>query len=397
MLLFLCLLPVWCAAESGAGLHDPLLVQWDETRANLVLHIYRHLSGDEISETEKNLTLEHIVRFGQSVRAFRNNPAFSFMASYDSSLSRIIEDLDAEIAQTYSSLLVAHNPDVILYEINAIQLSMTEYMYFRINFAEKVNRYYIFIIFLFVSVCILIIVLVAVFRRSVSRLERNEAYAAKFARSIINAQENERIAIARELHDTVAQDILYIKVATETMQHAVSRFDPGHVQSFDSLVEKETECINRIRGVCSELRPPELVHLGLTPAISELCSSFSDTTGIECRCSFDGVIRLGYEEEINCYRIIQESLNNIRKHSGATQVEVELNIQDCSFLRMRVIDNGIGISRKDTDLPARNTFGLRGMRERVRILNGTILIGQGEIGGTEICVSIPLTGSSGES
>ena len=395
LLFFVIVMPSLLCAEERTLTRDPLLDQWYITRDALINHVDNHFEESVIHAPVGASVISEIVKLGKCAADFRKRPTYRFMLSSDPTLARILADIEAETTQTTALVDSEHTPAEVLRAISALQIVMSDYMRFRIVFSEKVTRYYVFLIMFFVSICVLIIVLIAVFRVRLSSIERNAANTSKFARQIINAQESERISIARELHDTVAQDILCIKVATETMRSAIARTSPEYESSFRELIETETTCINRIREVCAELRPPELVHLGLKAAVGGLCAGFEKSTGIACSSILYGEYSLGYEEEINCYRIVQEALMNIRKHAHATSVRVWTDIvnepQGPGKLMIRISDNGVGITRREVEEPTKNTFGLKGMQERVRILRGEMTIVAEPSGGTTLTITIPLT------
>lgn len=393
-------LPRPALANERAQTLDPLLDQWYLARDALIEHVDEHFNEHSIAGLTDDQVLAETRALGNRIVDFRRKPAYHFMVSSDPSLDFILKNLEGDIVEVSALLTGDHSPAEVLRAISSLQSDISDYMRYRIVFSEKVTRYYLFLIMFFVSVCVLIIVLVAVFRSRLSSLERDEANTSKFARTVINAQESERIALARELHDTVAQDILCIKVATETMRNSIARSGSEYEAAFSELIETEAACINRIREVCTELRPPELVHLGLKAAVNGLCAGFEKANGIPCSCTLFGEYTLGYEEEINCYRIIQEALTNVRKHARATAVSVRTDIINepggGRRLMIRVCDNGIGMPSHVDENPAKNAFGLKGMQERVRILRGEMSIDSEASGGTTVSVAIPLTAQTAD-
>ena len=388
------------ALQRGHSL-DPILDQWYLTRDAVIAHADDDLEGLCILGAGDTGVIREILKFRAGIDAFRRKPAFRFMSASDPDLEAILRGLDEGATIAVNIVAGEHTPTEVLRSLSSLQIAMNEYMYSRIRFSEQVARSFMFVIVFFVSACVLIIILIALFRMRLSSLKRNEASASKFARAVINAQESERIAIARELHDTVAQDILCIKVATETMRSALARSGRDCDAAFADLIGTETACIDHIREVCAELRPPELVHLGLKAAIEGLCSGFARANGIPCSCILFGDFSLGYEEEINCYRIVQEALSNIRKHARATAVSVWVDIvnePDASGkkLTMRISDNGVGMPQREEDAAPRVAFGLKGMRERVRILRGEMAISSEPDEGTTLTITIPLTARTGD-
>ena len=143
--------------------------------------------------------------------------------------------------------------------------------------------------------------------------------------------------------------------------------------------------------VARELRPGILKEFGLSAAIECQAEDFSQRTGISCRAQCDDD---GLEVEERCalavFRIVQEALTNVAKHANASLVALRL-YRDRQQLIVEIRDNGRGIG--DSDLHKPKSFGLRGIRERVRSLNGELSISPGEQGGTHIVLSLPLKSS----
>lgn len=137
-----------------------------------------------------------------------------------------------------------------------------------------------------------------------------------------------------------------------------------------------------------DLRPGLLDHLGLLPAIEWQSEEFQKRTGIMCRVTFSSQeIDLDRDISTTIFRIFQEALTNIARHAGATMVDIALSVEG-NLLRLRIHDNGIGITKNQIDNP--RSFGLMGMRERTLFCNGTFEIFTDASGGTMVVVGIPL-------
>ncbi|MBL8966876.1 MAG: sensor histidine kinase [Spirochaetaceae bacterium] len=230
------------------------------------------------------------------------------------------------------------------------------------------------------SFAILISVLVAtgvvfvVMERRLRRTSAEEARNRALARALISAQEGERLRISRELHDAVAQDL------------AAAKLYCGLAGGADSL--KAATLLDRsiaeLREICEGLRPAELDRLGIGEACSRLCSDTSRSWGIAVEYRATGMkgVLLAPEAEINLYRILQEALSNVRRHSGARTVRVALRGGECS-VELSVEDDGRG--------PGASTPGLgrRGMEERARMIGGQYRLGPGAAGGTLVTVAVP--------
>jgi signal transduction histidine kinase len=147
--------------------------------------------------------------------------------------------------------------------------------------------------------------------------------------------------------------------------------------------------IRSVRSIINDLRPPVL-DLGLQAAIEWQVHEFQRRSGLDCvllakRSDFDD--GLDERSATALFRILQESLTNVLRHAQASRVEVELD-RDASQFRMRIADNGVGMSPKRMRRP--KTFGLQGMRERLRMLDGSLQISSVAEQGTELRITIPV-------
>jgi PAS domain S-box-containing protein len=211
------------------------------------------------------------------------------------------------------------------------------------------------------------------------------------ARERMQAAEAERARWARELHDETLQGLagLHVLLSSEIWpaEADAMRERIRHVQD---EIENEME---KLRGLISELRPAALDELGLEASVRDLAERTQAVYGIEVETILelhtpDGApYRLASEVETAAYRIVQESLGNAARHAGAGRVVIELARRNGS-LAVRVRDDGRGFEPGD-----RTTgFGLRGMRERVDLLDGRFEIASGADGGTEVAADLPIDG-----
>jgi signal transduction histidine kinase/ligand-binding sensor domain-containing protein len=237
----------------------------------------------------------------------------------------------------------------------------------------------------------------AVYRFRVARLERAHAAQAAFARQLIESQENERKRIAAELHDGLGQNLLVIK----NRALLGLNFADGEGKAAEQLNEitaSATQALSEVREISYNLRPYHLDRLGLKDAIEAMIEKIAESSGIDFAfeiADLDGVF--SKEAEINFYRVVQECLNNIVKHSQATEARVSIEIVEGN-LNLTVADNGRGFSAEtnpsNPQYAIRNTqskgFGLTGIAERVRILGGVYSIQSAPGEGTRVSVRINL-------
>lgn len=234
------------------------------------------------------------------------------------------------------------------------------------------------------------------YRRRVSQLERAKALQETFARQLIEEQENDRKRIAAELHDGLGQSLLIIKnraflgaKATEKESANTAKAESAHEQ-FAEISDSAAEALEQVREIAYYLRPSQLERLGLTSAIEEMLERVADSSGIVFDVQLtqlDGVFPP--EHEINFYRIVQESVNNILKHSGATSARVIVK-KDENGVKLLIKDNGKGFIYDEggTTNPDKTGFGLKGMAERARILGGRYEVRSTPGQGTAIVVQI---------
>jgi signal transduction histidine kinase len=161
------------------------------------------------------------------------------------------------------------------------------------------------------------------------------------------------------------------------------------------MKEQVDATIASVQRIVAELRPGVLDDLGLVAAIEWQCRDFQRRTGIMCTCAFsDEDLHLDPEQATAVFRICQEALTNVARHSGAKSVLVELEDRE-GMIRLEVRDNGRGVSEDKLSHP--KSFGLQGMRERAGLLGGELMIAPNLGGGTRITLRLPrvLDASSG--
>jgi len=219
-----------------------------------------------------------------------------------------------------------------------------------------------------------------------------DAKLKKLTQRVFDAQEEERGRVARELHDSISQILVGVRYALDNARRRLGRHDhDGALAPLDKGIEYLGSAITEVRRISRDLRPGVLDDLGLGPALKALTEDFQERTGIETE--FTTVVfrnRLDEEAKIALYRIAQEALTNVERHSGATKVTVDLRGHKAGAT-MRIADNGRGLPSQPG--AAGPGLGLRNMQERIEQLDGTLrlLSSRGAQGGTEIEVTLPLS------
>jgi two-component system CheB/CheR fusion protein len=202
------------------------------------------------------------------------------------------------------------------------------------------------------------------------------------------AREEERIFIAREIHDELGQQLTGIKLDVAWLKNKAEIYYPEGKERTERLIESINATINKVRKIATNLRPSVLDDLGLEAAIEWHFQQFKEQSELECHFTA-AQLNHNYGKAINTavYRIFQEALTNINRHANATVVEVNL-FEEHNHLVLEVKDNGKGIS--DVEKNNNKSLGITGMKERAIILDGEFSINQIENGGTIVRVSIPL-------
>src|SRR6056297_4253710 len=218
-----------------------------------------------------------------------------------------------------------------------------------------------------------------------------DAKLKKLTQRVFDAQEEERGRVARELHDGISQILVGVRYALDTAKRRLSIGDARAGETLDRGIENLSGAIQEVRRISRDLRPGVLDDLGLGPALKTLIEDFGQRTGIEV--SFDTVVfrnRLDDEAKIALYRVAQEALTNIERHSGATHLAIDLRGHSRGAT-LRISDNGRGIHPDDPANAHATGLGLRNMQERVEQLNGTLRIQSSRNGGTLVEANVPLT------
>ncbi|MDB5226729.1 MAG: domain S-box protein [Bacteroidota bacterium] len=200
-------------------------------------------------------------------------------------------------------------------------------------------------------------------------------------------REEERMHIAREIHDELGQQLTVLKMDIFSLKNKMNADSPLMQKKINHMIEMVDTAIQTLKRIATELRPGILDHLGLVAALEWNAKEFQKRSGI--RCNFNsGAVSENFSTQINTtvFRIFQESLTNVARHSKANLVEAKLYEKE-SMLILEVNDNGVGIR----DSNKKTSWGLLGMKERAIILHGDFSIKELEEGGTNVTLKIPLS------
>lgn len=202
------------------------------------------------------------------------------------------------------------------------------------------------------------------------------------AHAVFQAQEDEKTRISKELHDGVGPLLSLIKLNVSSIE-----VNPKNEKIIKSTKELASKSIKEVRNISHSLMPGLLIKSGLRSALKELVEQMNASETINVEIGYKLAIKITPEAEVNMYRIIQEALNNILKHSGANQATIELSDQEKN-IELKITDNGRGF---DTEkLSSLSGNGLNNIYSRVDLLKSKITITSKKNQGTEISIHIPL-------
>lgn len=227
-------------------------------------------------------------------------------------------------------------------------------------------------------------------RNQVDALDRLNVALQAAQRRLMTEREQERKALARELHDSMIQDLLSFNYRLEDLE--------GHtadVQQRAELTELRADIrtiVSDLRRLCSDLRPPTIDSHGLTAAIRSHAQEWADKYRVGLDLDVDSALgRLPEPIELSIFRIVQEALNNVRKHASARHVRLSLQRTASAHLLLRLEDDGLGMTEPVNlaTLSATKHFGLLGISERVALLGGSMRIDTARQGGVALSIEIP--------
>jgi PAS domain S-box-containing protein len=226
---------------------------------------------------------------------------------------------------------------------------------------------------------------ILIFSEDITHRKQMEEALSGMSRKLIQAQEQERARIGRELHDDINQRLAMLAIELEQLQD-----NPSEVRSrVQELRKQTTEISNDVQALSHELHSAKLEYLGVVGGMRSWCKEFSERQGVEVEFkSLEELGSLPPEISLCLFRVLQEALHNAVGHSGVKRIEVQLR-EDSGEIHLVVSDLGRGFEL-ETAMQGRG-LGLTSMQERVRLVNGTIEIQSKPMGGTTVHVRVPLS------
>jgi PAS domain S-box-containing protein len=220
-----------------------------------------------------------------------------------------------------------------------------------------------------------------------AQLRRSREQLSELSSHLEVVREEERERIARDIHDEIGSLLVAIKIETQLLTAKLPATPAGlrdKAQAIGALLDQAMATASR---VARELRPGILKEFGLAEAVRCQADDFAKRFGITCRVQCDDEsLEPDADTSLALFRIVQEALTNIAKHAHASLVVLRMRRENGS-ISLEIRDNGRGISEGDLAKP--KSFGLRGIRERVRSLTGAFSVASGESGGTHLALQVP--------
>jgi PAS domain S-box-containing protein len=224
--------------------------------------------------------------------------------------------------------------------------------------------------------------------QDVTERKRSEEKLLSLRNRLTRAQEEERARIARDLHDDTGQRLALLSIDLEQLKQASSRLKSSLTQQLESLVKAASEITSEIHNVSRRLHPSQVELLGLPTALTNFCRDFGSRNGMEIQFSVFGEPQRPSQDAALClFRVAQEAVGNVQKHSGTRNALVELD-EVSGSLRLRISDDGAGFVPDSAEF--NQGLGLLSMQERLHSLGGELFIHSRPGGGTCIEACIPL-------
>jgi two-component system sensor histidine kinase UhpB len=220
-------------------------------------------------------------------------------------------------------------------------------------------------------------------------LERSESQSRLLSQRVLQVQEDERARIARDLHDQLGQELVYLRIKAQSLAEQMGDL-PDAYEALVELVKLIDQTRSTSHRIAESVSPPILDDMSLVRAVRLCAGEFSKHSSIACYVdvSIDNP-SVPKEVATAAYRILQEALTNVWKHAHASEVHVSIG-KTRKTLVLRISDNGVGL---DSTVPDKSSLGLVGMRERARLAGGSVRITNRRSGGAQVVARLPLDGS----
>lgn len=225
----------------------------------------------------------------------------------------------------------------------------------------------------------------------ITETKKAQDQVRRLSDSILASQERERAAVSRELHDELGQVLTALHLDTVWLRDRLKEADAGASERAQAMCGLIDMAIDEVRGMATRLRPGVLDNLGLVDALDWYINDLGKRSGVACAFRHFGVPKVEDRIATSVYRIAQEALTNVLRHSGASRADVYLRGEE-GILTLSVEDDGKGFDLRE--LPNSGGLGVVGMRERAELIGGTLEIRSDPGGGTVVLMKVPACGKS---
>ncbi len=230
-------------------------------------------------------------------------------------------------------------------------------------------------------------------KKAQDALQAQQQELRRLSAQVLEAREEEKTRIARELHDELGQLLTALKMDLAWLRERLPTGDADAAQRAEQMGRVLDQTVSSTRRISADLRPLMLDDLGLAEAANWLVGDFASRSGVRCEMRMPGEGALdGLDKSVATalYRALQESLTNIARHAGAQKAWIKLGAEN-GEIWLEVEDDGRGI--EPADIAKTRSLGLKGMRERMQYLGGSIEVARAPRGGTRVRVRVPVQGS----
>jgi PAS domain S-box-containing protein len=224
----------------------------------------------------------------------------------------------------------------------------------------------------------------------ITEIKKARDQMRRLSDSILASQEKERAAVARELHDELGQVLTALHLDTVWLRDRLKQADAGASERAQAMCGLIDNAIDEVRGMATRLRPGVLDNLGLVDALDWYVGEFEKRSKVACVYHHFDIPKVDDRIATAAYRIAQEALTNVARHSHATRVDVSLRTEG-DFLSLDVEDDGRGFEPRE--LAESKGLGVVGMRERAELIGGTLAIRSRPGEGTSVRLTVPLSGA----
>ncbi|MBI4848701.1 MAG: sensor histidine kinase [Nitrospirae bacterium] len=226
--------------------------------------------------------------------------------------------------------------------------------------------------------------------RTEEALKESEGNLHHISSRLMTIQEEERIRISRELHDALGQDLTLLKIRLSLMEKELLKDQTSLREECENIRQSIEQVIENVRRISKDLSPMMLEDCGLSAAMRHMANEFSRHYNINVSLEIDDIDHFFSQDmRIAIYRVFQEALTNIGKHSQATSVSASLREKNGRFY-FSLEDNGKGFDPAPAEADTSKGLGMAIMKERVRMLGGKLDLHSREGGGTRISFSVPV-------